>query len=622
MTENKNRALALVALGVVFGDIGTSPLYAFKECLAHDSTPSSILGILSLILWSLILLISVKYAGIILRADNNGEGGILALLAQAFPVDCTPGRIAAMMTGFGLFGAALLYGDGVITPAISVLSATEGLEVISPAFSRFVIPLTVAILVGLFSIQKKGTGAIGSVFGKIMLVWFLLLGGLGLFQIIQKPHVLLAINPYYGVAYVAGNPKIAMLVLGCVFLSVTGGEALYADMGHFGRKPIQWAWHGLVLPSLMLNYLGQGAMVLSHPETASNPFYLLVPNCALIPMVLLATFATIIASQALISGAYSLTTQAVQLGYLPRLHIQHTNGEEFGQIYIPVLNTLLAIATIALVLTFKSSSALASAYGVAVTLTMLTTTILFFFTAKNLWHWNIYGVTTLCLGLGSIEFVFFLSNAIKFIQGGWVPVSIGVVLFYLMTTWKQGRRVILQRMQATMPLSEFVTSLSMAGVLNEKFKIHQVPGTAVFLSGSTTGTPSALTDNIKHNQVIHERNVVLSILTDRVPVQEESKKIEIIELGEGFWRIIAHHGFMENPSITDVIEALEKRGFCINAAKSTFFLGRERLIKVGKGLPRWKEGAFVFMSQNAQSPTDFYGLPSTRTIEISTVVEI
>ena len=393
-------------------------------------------------------------------------------------------------------------------------------------------------------------------------------------------------------------------------------------MGHFGRKPIQWAWYGVVLPGLMLNYLGQGSLVLSHPETAHNPFFLLAPKWALIPMVGLATIATIIASQALISGAYSLTTQAVQLGYLPRLHIKHTNNQAFGQIYIPVINTMLAIATVGLVLTFKSSSALASAYGVAETLAMLTTTSLFFFTAKNVWHWNPLRAAVICLGFGTVELLFFGSNVIKFFQGGWLPILIALAIFYLMTTWKLGRNVIYENMQATMPLQEFVASISLAGVLNEQLRIHRVSGTAVFLSASTTGTPAALTHNIKHNQVVHERNVVLSIITDKVPIQEEANRIEIIPMEEGFFRVIAHYGFMETPSISDILCVLQCHGFNLKLSKCTFFLGRETLVKAQKGLSRWREDAFIFLSKWAQNPTQFYGLPNDRIVEISTVVEI
>lgn len=617
--------LTVVALGVVFGDIGTSPLYAFKECLEHGATPADIFGVVSLILWSLILLVSLKYVGLILRADNNGEGGILALLALAFPEKrgARFGKTSAIMTGLGLFGAALLYGDGVITPAISVLSAVEGLELISPLFTRMVIPLTLAILVGLFAVQRYGTGAVGGVFGKVMLVWFTCLGGMGLVQVIQHPAILAAFNPLMGIHYLVCHSATAMVVLGSVFLSVTGGEALYADMGHFGRVPIQLAWNFFVLPALALNYMGQGALVLTHPSTANNPFFLLAPAWALWPMVVLATFATIIASQALISGAFSLTTQAMQMGYLPRMQVLHTSRDASGQIYIPQLNYALAVACISLVVGFQSSSALASAYGIAVTLTMLTTTSLFYFAARRVWKWKAAPTIAICSIFGLIESAFFASNALKVLHGGWLPLLIGAVLFYLMTTWKLGRSNIRKQFVLGLPLPEFVASINLSGVLSESHSPYRVKGTAVFFASFPGSTPNALLQNLKHNHVIHERNVILNILSERVPYCDRCARIEVTPLDGCFFQMVAHFGFMEIPTIDEIVAAAALHHFEINAEKTTFFLGRETLVPTrSKGMGRFRQATFIVMSRNAQNAAEFFRLPSNRTIEIGLPVEI
>jgi len=463
-TDQKTLPLSIAALGVVFGDIGTSPLYAFKECLAHGSTREDVFGVISLILWSLIILISVKYAGFILRADNHGEGGILALLNLAFPEKSKPPAMGktAVMTALGIFGAALLYGDGVITPAISVLSSVEGLTLISPLFSKVVVPATIGILLLLFAIQKKGSGIVGKWFGSVMLLWFGSLAFMGAAQVLKHPVILAALNPYVGIHYLVFHGRSSAVVLGSVFLAVTGGEALYADLGHFGRVPIQLAWNALVLPSLALNYMGQGALVLSGPVGGKNPFFLLAPGWALVPLVLLATLATVIASQALISGAFSLTMQAIQMGYLPRMRIFHTNETASGQIYIPQANHMLAVACIALVIGFRSSSGLASAYGVAVTLTMLSTTSLFFFASRRLWKWSLLRAATVCAIFGTIETVFFASNALKIMHGGWLPLSIGALLFYLMTTWKMGSRLVTAQLTAV-PLDKFIKSVTSGG---------------------------------------------------------------------------------------------------------------------------------------------------------------
>jgi KUP system potassium uptake protein len=617
--------LSLVALGVVFGDIGTSPLYAFKECLEHGATTADIFGVVSLILWSLILLVSIKYVGLILRADNKGEGGILALLALAFPKkhDSQVGRAGMIMTGLGIFGAALLYGDGVITPAISVLSAVEGLELISPLFSHLVIPLTILILIGLFSVQRYGTGAVGSVFGKIMLLWFACLGGMGLVEVIRHPAILAAFNPLMGVHYLRAHSSASMVVLGSVFLSVTGGEALYADMGHFGRIPIQLAWNFFVLPALALNYMGQGALVLANPAAASNPFFLLAPAWALCPMILLATFATIIASQALISGSFSLTTQAMQMGYLPRVHVMHTSRDTSGQIYIPTLNYALGAACIGLVIGFQSSSALASAYGIAVTLTMLTTTSLFYFAARRVWSWKALPTLAICIIFGCIEAAFFASNALKVFHGGWLPLLIGITLFYMMTTWKIGRKRISKQFEMVLPLREFIGSISLSGVLSQQNSPYRVKGTAVFFSGSRNTTPNALLQNLKHNHVVHERNIVLNIASDRVPYCDRASRVEITSLDGCFFQITAHFGFMEIPTIDEVVAAACLHHYEITPEKTTFFLGRETLVPTGtKGLNRLRQAVFILMSRNAQNAAEFFHLPSNRTIEIGLPIEI
>jgi KUP system potassium uptake protein len=623
---SRSLPLSLVALGVVFGDIGTSPLYAFKECLRDGATRADIFGFVSLILWSLILLVSVKYVGIVLRADNNGEGGILALPALAFPEKGRkPGISAAMvMTALGVFGAALLYGDGVITPAISVLSAVEGLKIVSPGLDKMIVPLTICILVALFAIQRFGTGAVGGMFGRVMLVWFLSLAGTGLVHLWLHPAILAALNPVVGLGYLITHGVKSTIVLGSVFLAVTGGEALYADMGHFGRAPIQLAWNFFVFPSLALNYLGQGALVLSSPEAASNPFFRMAPGWALWMLVLLATAATVIASQALISGAYSLTLQAIQMGYLPRIQVMHTSDEESGQIFIPRVNVLLAVVCVALVVAFRSSSALASAYGVAVTLTMLTTTALFYCVATRVWRWNLAPTIALCGLLGLVETSFFASNVLKLVHGGWLPIVIGGILFYGMTTWKIGREHIRSRLQSTMQFDQFVASIELSGLLADENRPHCVRGTAVFLASSPLGTPIALLNNLKHNRVIHERNILLTFVTERVPYwADEKPRLEITVMNDRFFRVVAHFGFMEIPTIEKIAEAAAAQNFDLRPNRTTFFLGRETLVpSKGKALSRLRRTVFRLMSRNAENAADFFQLPSDRTVEIGFPVEL
>jgi len=624
--KSSSFARSIGALGVVYGDIGTSVLYAFKECLHHGlSNHREIIGVLSLIIWSMFTLVSVKYLAIVMRADNQGEGGILALLSLAFPKDAKK-RAAATggMIAVGIAGAALLYGDGVITPAISVLSAVEGLLLATEKVRPYIIPLTLGILAGLFAVQSKGTGAIGKWFGGVMLVWFSVLALLGVTHIADDPAVLKALNPLEGFYFLTHHGKAGLVIMGSVFLVVTGGEALYADMGHFGRKPIARAWTFLVCPALILNYLGQGALVLSNPAAAKNPFFAMAPGWALFPLIVLATAATVIASQALISGAFSLTMQGIQMGYIPRMEICHTSKDEHGQIYIPKLNILLAIGCMALVLGFKSSSALASAYGIAVTLTMLATTAIFYFAAQQLWHWSPLKAGLTCLLFGSIEATFFAANSLKILHGGWFPLVSGAAIFLVMTTWKDGRGLLRKSLPPGMPLDDFIASISIAGTLDEQNKLHRSTGTAVFLAGNPNGTPNAMIKNIKHNQILHRQNILLTIITDSTrPHVPPAERVEVSDRTEGFYRIIASFGFMETPHIDEVIRAAAAQGLPINRDKTTFFVGKERIVVTAKmGMSPWREHLFAFLSKHSENAADFFQLPPDRVYEVSQVVEI
>jgi KUP system potassium uptake protein len=623
---SRSLPLSLVALGVVFGDIGTSPLYAFKECLRDGATRADIFGFVSLILWSLILLVSVKYVGIVLRADNNGEGGILALLALAFPEKGRkPGINAAMvMTALGVFGAALLYGDGVITPAISVLSAVEGLKIVfarsrqDDCASDHLHPGGPLCHPKIWDRSRRGNVRKSNV-GLVFVAGRYWTGAL-----MAAPCYPGGPQSLVGLGYLITHGVKSTIVLGSVFLAVTGGEALYADMGHFGRAPIQLAWNFFVFPSLALNYLGQGALVLSSPEAASNPFFRMAPGWALWMLVLLATAATVIASQALISGAYSLTLQAIQMGYLPRIQVMHTSDEESGQIFIPRVNVLLAVVCVALVVAFRSSSALASAYGVAVTLTMLTTTALFYCVATRVWRWNLAPTIALCGLLGLVETSFFASNVLKLVHGGWLPIVIGGILFYGMTTWKIGREHIRSRLQSTMQFDQFVASIELSGLLADENRPHCVRGTAVFLASSPLGTPIALLNNLKHNRVIHERNILLTFVTERVPYwADEKPRLEITVMNDRFFRVVAHFGFMEIPTIEKIAEAAAAQNFDLRPNRTTFFLGRETLVpSKGKALSRLRRTVFRLMSRNAENAADFFQLPSDRTVEIGFPVEL
>ncbi len=616
-------ALAVGALGVVYGDIGTSPLYALRECFQGehgvDVSHANVLGVLSLIFWSLIVLVTIKYLSFVLRADNKGEGGILALLALAFPDRKTTQttRVARTMIVCGLFGTALLYGDGIITPAISVLSAVEGLNVTTTIFEPYIIPITVVILVALFSVQRFGTGRVGKVFGVVTVIWFITLATLGIHGIVKNPKVLVALNPMHGLHFFLENGWKSFVVLGSVFLAVTGAEALYADMGHFGRTPIRLAWFAVVLPALTLNYFGQGALLLEHPNAAQNPFYMLAPDWALYPLVILATAATVIASQALISGAFSLTMQAVQLGYFPRLRIEHTSSMEKGQVYIAQVNWWLMLACIGLVIGFRSSSNLAAAYGIAVTMTMIITTMLFFFAARRLWHWSAARTLAVCIPFFVIELAFFGANALKIMHGGWFPIVIGIIVFTLLSTWKTGRRLLGEKLsRATIPLSLFFDDVAM----NPPARVR---GTAIYLSGRVGSVPLSLLHNLKHNRVLHKRVVFLTITAHETAHIDEEDRIEVEDLQNGFYRVVGHFGFMEDPDVPKLLDLCAGKGLELKPEESSYFLSKETLIPTpGRGMMIWREVLFAIMSRNATSASSFFKLPPNRVVELGMQVEI
>ncbi|MGE5276692.1 MAG: potassium transporter Kup [Acidobacteriota bacterium] len=612
--------LCLTALGVVYGDIGTSPLYALRECFhgphAVAVTRSNVLGVLSLVFWSLVVVISIKYLVFVLRADNRGEGGILALTALAVPRAAASRGALPPLLFVGLFGAALLYGDGMITPAISVLSAVEGLRVATPALEHVVEPVTVVILIGLFLIQRRGTVGVGAIFGPAMALWMICLAALGLRQIVREPAVLAAASPAHALEFFLLNRWRGFLVLGAVFLVVTGGEALYADMGHFGARPIRLVWFGLVLPSLLANYFGQGALLLRDASAAENPFYRLAPSWALYPMVGLATVAAVIASQAVISGAFSLTRQAVQLGFCPRLLIQHTSEREIGQVYVPAVNTVLMLATIGLVLGFRSSSNLAAAYGVAVTATMTITTVLLVAVARRRWGWKFGRARLLWLYL-AVDLAFLGANALKIAHGGWFPLIVAAGVMTLLTTWRKGRHLLNERIRhGGLPL-ERLTSPAAAG------ETVRVPGTAVYLTRIPEGVPTALLLNWKHNRVLHERIVLLTILTEGLPYVSERERIEVSPLGSGFYRVVLHYGFLEDPVVPAALARIEAPGLAIDAPEMTYFLGRETVFATRRpGMALWRERLFAFMARNARSATLFFGLPPGRVVEMGAQIEI
>lgn len=614
---------ALGALGVVYGDIGTSPLYALRECF-HSShgvaaSPANVLGVLSLMLWSLLILVSLKYLGLVLRADNKGEGGILALLAVAFPAGVTQRgtRLAQTMVVVGVFGTALLYGDGMITPAISVLSAVEGLTVATPAVHPYVIPITVGILVALFAVQRHGTGRLGGVFGRITIMWFLVLAILGIKGIAGMPKVLGAINPLHGITFFVENGWRGFIVLGSVFLAVTGAEALYADMGHFGKRPIRLAWFCVVLPALALNYLGQGALLLRNPAAVENPFYLLAPSWSLYPLVALATAATVIAAQALISGCFSLTMQAMHLGYFPRLKIDHTSSAARGQIYIGYVNTFLMLTCIGLVVGFRSSSNLAAAYGIAVTLTMAITTVLFHFAAQRLWGWSAGVSAAVCAPFLIIELAFFGANAVKVLHGGWFSLVAAAVIFILLTTWKTGRQRLGKRLEAsTLPIQDLFREL-------EANPPARVKGTAVYLSGRLGQAPLSLLHNLKHNQVLHQHVIFLTVVAHDQAYVEDTHRLETERLRDGVHRVTGHYGFMETPDVPDLLQLAKDRGVQFDDSRVTYFLSKETILSGrGPGMSLWRQKVFAFMSRNATSAAKFFKLPPNRVVELGMQVEV
>jgi KUP system potassium uptake protein len=614
--------LALAALGVVYGDIGTSPIYALRESLhgVHGVSPTSenVLGLLSLILWALVIVISVKYLAFVMWADNCGEGGMIALTALVTP-DSARARLRRrrLLVLVGLFGASLLYGDSMITPSISVLSAIEGLEMVTPIFTPYVIPITIAILVGLFAVQRHGTARIGAIFGPVMFLWFATLGVLGAVQVVQHPAVFAAVNPLYGVQFFQHNGWHGFLVLGSVFLVVTGGEALYADMGHFGARPIRLSWYVFVLPCLLLNYFGQGALVLLDARAAEHPFFRLAPSWALLPLVILTALATVIASQAVISGAFSLTRQAVQLGYLPRMDIEHTSETEAGQIYIPGLNWVLMIACIGLVLGFRSSSRLAAAYGVAVTTDMVFTSILFAVVARTRWKWSLPAVLAMATGFLVVDLGFWGASLLKIPSGGWFPLLVAGVVFTVMTTWNSGRGLLASRLaELSMSLEELLEKMREPSIV-------RVEGTAVYLGRHDVGVPPALLHNLRYNKVLHSRVVLLAMRTDtraRVPDEE---RVVVKELAPDFYRVIARHGFAEDPEVPGVLERLRADGLEIDPEEATFFLGRETLLATKRpGMAIWRERLFTVLARNARRATSYFRIPSHRVCELGAEIEL
>ncbi len=619
---NRTLALALGALGVVYGDIGTSPLYAIKECFhgAHAIALSenSVFGVISLVFWSLTVVVSVKYVAFILKADNRGEGGIFALLAltQADKRLLSP-RLNRVVVLSAILGAALLYGDGVITPAISVLSAVEGLEVATKAAQPLILPITCTILLFLFLMQRRGTADIGTIFGPVMLIWFGVIATLGIKEIVANPRILLALSPTHAYDFFAVNRLHGIVVLGSVVLCITGGEALYADLGHFGRRAIRISWLGIAFPSLLLNYFGQGALLLSHPDLAANPFYGLVPRSLLYPMVGLSTMATVIASQAMISGVYSLTQQAVQLGYFPRVQIVHTSSETEGQIYIPSINTALMLACLAVVLAFRESSRLAGAYGIAVTATMGFTSIIYFFVISRAWRWSLGKAIPLVALFLAFDVTYFGANLVKVPDGGWFTLVVATLIMIAMSTWKDGRSELSRKMLSTrFPLQLFLQDVS-------DHKLQRVYGTAVFMTVSPVGTPSALLHHVKHNHVLHETVVLLSIRTVDTPTVPLDERLKMEDLGQGFYRFVGMYGFMEKPDVPEVLKLASRFGLEIDPATATFYLGRETLLTSGSStMMHWRKTLFAFMSRNAQTATSFFGIPVDRVIEIGVQIEL
>lgn len=613
-------ALTLGAFGVVYGDIGTSVLYALKEVFGTGHvpfTPGNVYGVLSIFFWTITVIVSLKYVVLVLRADNNGEGGLVAMLALASQAVKNKPRLRSVLLLVGIFGTCLFYGDGVITPAISVLSAVEGLEVVSPRFKEGVIPLTLVILFALFAAQKRGTSGIGRFFGPLTLVWFLALAVLGISQVAHHPEILWALSPHHALRFMLSQPGTTFVILGAVVLCVTGAEALYADLGHFGKKPIRLAWFSVVMPALTLNYFGQGALLLSRPEAVRNPFYLMAPDWALAPLVGLATAATVIASQALITGAFSVTKQVIQLGYLPRLQIRHTSVRETGQIYIPAVNWGLFVAIVMAVVLFRSSSNLAAAYGIAVTLDMLITTVLTFFVIRYAWGYPL----ALCVAATGIFFVvdlaFFSSNLIKFIDGGWFPIAIGAAIFTLMTTWKSGRQILHDKLREQ--------SLELRPFLESVFESPptRVAGTAVFLSAELGSVPNALLHNLKHNKVLHEKNVFVTVQAHEVPWIQIDKRAEVTPLGNHCWQVVLHYGFKNDPNVPKALDRLRGLGCDLDPMATSYFLSREVVVPtIGAGMAQWREKLYAQMHHNASAAADFLGLPNNAVVELGSKIEI
>jgi KUP system potassium uptake protein len=609
--------LCLGALGVVYGDIGTSPLYAIRECF-HPShgmavTPPNVLGVLSLIFWSLVIVITVKYLFYVLRADNRGEGGVLALMALA--LGSSKGRhSSAIIIACGLFGAALLYGDGMITPAISVLGALEGMNIATSAFEQWVVPTAIAIMFVLFLPQRFGTAKVGAVFGPIILVWFTVIATLGIVHIAKNPAVFAALSPHYAAGFILDHKGIAFVVLGSVFLVVTGGEALYADMGHFGPRPIRLTWLWVAGPALLLNYFGQGALLITNPKAIANPFFLAAPRWALLPLVALSLMAAIIASQAVISGAYSLTRQATMLGFWPRVQIQHTSAREIGQIYVPTINWMLLVATIGLILGFRNSSNLAAAYGIAVTSTMVLTTLLAYVVARRRWGWSRLAAGALTIVFLAIDLSFFGANALKVLHGGWFPLVVGAGIFILMTTWKKGRELLGRRIrEQIVPLVDFFELMRIE-------RPARVPGSAVFMTSNAEGTPPALMQNFLLNRVVHQNVILLTAITTEDARVLPDDRVSVEQLDQGFSRVVVRYGFMEQPDIPALLESLDLPGWAVE--HTTFFFGRETVLPVGHGMSRWRQHVFSFMTRNSQRAATFFKIPPDRVMEIGAQIQL
>ena len=616
--------LCITALGIVYGDIGTSPLYAMRECFLGNAAlvdRTSVLGVLSLIVWTITIMITLHYVMLVTRADKNGEGGILALLFTAFPEGAgrvvSQGLSVKVMVVIGLFGATLLYGDGMITPAITVVSALEGLKVAAPGMSNYIVPMAIAIIVGIFSVQRFGTAKVGAVFGPITAFWFIVLAGLGILWIFKNPSVLQAFNPWLGIHFLFTHSTQAMTVVAGVFLTVTGGEALYADMGHFGRRPVVLSWLWVVKPALILNYLGQGALLLGNPAAVINPLQIMTPEWGRLPLILLATLASFIASQALISGVFSLTMQAIQLGYFPRMRISHTSSSEHGQIYISKINWLLMIGTILLILGFRTSEHLAAAYGIAISGTMLATTMLLYYAATRTWGWSSPKTIALILVQFIMNLVFVYSNSLKILHGGWVPLVTGILIFIVMVTWNAGRKVLASKLfDQALPLDQFLDSIERGK------KVHRVGGTAVFLSGASGLTPTSLLHNLKHNKVLHERMLFLTIISELHPYVKPEDRLRVVKMADHVWRITGHYGFMEQPDVPALLRACADYDLHFDPMQTSYFLGRETIIPTNRSLSYWRSKLFAIMSRNAQSAVAYYNIPPSRVVEFGIQIEL